>query len=562
MKGPSKQSPSSVKHADGVELNAAKNIFFGMELVCKHLSFYPHNHTICTKSIYELHSLMGTFSPRYGTLRFEIERERIIYKDGLISEGAPQEGTLHFAFFHVGIRWLEFLGGIRLEEIRDILLILYNYCKITADSDGDIVTAFWKAQFPHLRYEVDEFSWFDDQDKTEDILDPHSEKKIEAPRTGYREVPGIQDFQALTHADVVLTAQEKAIIKETIHTEERENKSFYLEALMDSLLGYREKESFNVIIGVLTGEYTTALVQRDFIAAFKILHGLRSVLERFKREFPQGVPYLEAFFLNASRESHAALIEIWKQLDSEDAGILGQVLKLLHPQMIQTLCALLQLAQSVPLRQVLLDSIFFLASEDINPLESILNNEDEPLIEQLVPIISKLEGEKSLRCLIRLARHPAAHIRNMAIQRILLKDPERAKELIHAIDKMDKETRSLVLEQLGRTRDISVEENLLAYLRSIKFEKNEIDYLFLCFRTLGKCGSARSIPFLRETLLKGGLIPGFRKSALRTGAAIALLTMDLPEAEMVLQEASHSLNPGLRIAVGQVRQEFRPGRRR
>ena len=139
-----------------------KEFLQSLLLACKNLSLYPHGHTICMNSINQLHLQLGAFLHKYGTLRLEIERERIISNDGLISEGLPDEGTLHFTLFQVGIRWLEFMTGIELEELNDILIILDKYTKLAAEPEGDIVTAFWEAQFPHMRYEVAEFSWGDD----------------------------------------------------------------------------------------------------------------------------------------------------------------------------------------------------------------------------------------------------------------------------------------------------------------------------------------------------------------------------------------------------------------
>jgi hypothetical protein len=123
------------------------------------------------------------------------------------------------------------------------------------------------------------------------------------------------------------------------------------------------------------------------------------------------------------------------------------------------------------------------------------------------------------------------------------------------IDDKDDSIRQLVLNQLGRSREETVEDLLLSYLSNIQFSKNEEKHLMLCFRTLGKCGSARSVSFLRDALFKGGWMPGFRRSALRRGAATALVALDLPEAELVLKDASRFLHPSLRSIVKKIKRE-------
>jgi hypothetical protein len=51
-------------------------------------------------------------------------------------------------------------------------------------------------------------------------------------------------------------------------------------------------------------------------------------------------------------------------------------------------------------------------------------------------------------------------------------------------------------------------------------------------------------------------MPGFWRSAPRRGAAIALVALDIPEAELVLKDASRSLYPSLRAIVMKIRQEL------
>ncbi len=223
------------------------------------------------------------------------------------------------------------------------------------------------------------------------------------------EEPDTQDEPAIDYANLVLTPQEKVILKEMIRQEEEADQTSYLDALMDSLLQHREKENFNIILEVLSEEFTDSLARGDFIVSLKILQGLRYVLDICQAEIPWAGLAIEEFFLNASGlESLAPLKEVWGHLDSENTGIFGQIFKLLNPQAIHTLVSLLPQTQPAPLQQILLDSIIFLASQDMRPLESMLNNPDEMLVEKLVPVIVNIQGGQSLKYLKRLTRHPSS----------------------------------------------------------------------------------------------------------------------------------------------------------
>lgn len=57
-----------------------------------------------------------------------------------------------------------------------------------------------------------------------------------------------------------------------------------------------------------------------------------------------------------------------------------------------------------------------------------------------------------------------------------------------------------------------------------------------CFRALGRCGSSRSVPWLRETLLSRRWLPGKKRVARRNAARIALEELEIPQAKSVLEE--------------------------
>jgi hypothetical protein len=77
-----------------------------------------------------------------------------------------------------------------------------------------------------------------------------------------------------------------------------------------------------------------------------------------------------------------------------------------------------------------------------------------------------------------------------------------------------------------------------------------------CFKTLGKCGSLRSIPFLIKTLLHRKWMAGLWKSAYREGAALALVALKIPEARQVIEAAGRSLHPGLRRIAREAGREY------
>lgn len=557
MNDQQKQIKASNNSPSEDELDSARHVYGALLLVFKNLSLYPHGHTICVNSIDQFYAHLTGFIQKYGNLKFEIERERVIAMGEIISSGPPEEGTLHFTFFRDGILWLEFMDGVEKKEINDFLMIINKYAKLSAEPDGDIVTALWEAHFPHIRYEVDEFSWGGDKEggnSKSDLI----KGNINCLHSRERNLEMAEPLSdpAIDESAVVISQQEQVILQEMIRQEEEADPTSYLDALLDSLLQHRVKENFSIILEVLSAEFTGSFGRRDFIVPLKILKGLYYVQDICKSDMPWATQTIEDFLLKASgTDSLAPLKEIWKEIDTGEAGMLGETFKLLRPRAVQTLVSLLPQAQPVPVRQMLLDSIIRLASQDIGLFESIMDSADGKLAERLVPVIVSLEGKLSLKYLLKLTRHPSARVRHEAVKCIFRRDPASVRETFSLIDDEDYSIRQLVLKQIGQAKDPVIEDLLLSYLQKTKFSRDDGHHLTECFRTLGKCGSSRSVPFLSETLLRYAWMPGLLRTTRRRGAAAALLALGIPEAEQVLIRAGRSLCPGLRDLVRKVRQE-------
>ena len=106
-----------------------------------------------------------------------------------------------------------------------------------------------------------------------------------------------------------------------------------------------------------------------------------------------------------------------------------------------------------------------------------------------------------------------------------------------------------VLDYLGSKRCEDTERLFINYLQKGKVSNSESPHLFACFRTLGLCGSERSIAFLQELLFGGNVLAKLLGSPALHGAGIALSGLDKQEAWIVLKKAAGSLYPGVRRSV-------------
>lgn len=544
------------KTLSDVELNLVRRLFTTLLLTVKNLTLYPEGHGICKNSINQFYTQLTAYINKFGRLRFEIEREQIVCREGTIAEGLPEEGTLHHTLFRDGIRWIEFIPEVEQKEVNDLLLIINRYLKLSAEPEGDIVTELWENPFPHILYEVTEF-FSGNGNEEEDFADIVSGKTLSINEGTEMREKAHQADPPIDLLNISLTPDEEMNLKEMIHSEEEADITSYLDALMDSLLQQKEEDDFSKILEVLSEEFTLSLGRKDFDIGLKILMGLQYIRDICSEDLPWSDTLISGFLASVSgKEALAPLHEMWEQTETDDAATLYDIFILLDSRVIHTLLSLLSKPQSDAKKKVLLDAIVHFASRDINALELAINNAGNNLLERLVSVLLKMDNPQSLKYLQKLSHHSSGSIRYAAIKGILRIDPCRIKEMFNLIVDKEDSIRQLVLEQMASARNPVAEEFLVSYLRKIRSADFYANHLIQCFRTLGKCGSASSVPFLRETLLKWGFLTGSKRTVMRTGAAIALGTLGIAEADKVLDAAKRSMFSGIRKIAGSAIEEW------
>ena len=356
----------------------------------------------------------------------------------------------------------------------------------------------------------------------------------------------------------MLTPQEQIELQEMISREEMSSTTEHLNMLLDMLLQYQEEKDFNIVLEVLSEEFEGSFGRHDFEAALIILDGVRKVLDSGRLRTPWAVPLIESFYKDISSDSKCLkpLEEIWSNLNVQQMETLKRIFQHLNPEAVDTLVHFLLLGQPSQLEQIVEDTIISLASQDVSCLESLINDPDERIAEKLVPVLSRLEGDTSLKYLMKLARHSSASVRRMAVKAIGQARGNQTSAIFEFIDDPDVSVRRVILTQMGQSRNEIAEDLLLQYLQNRKFSAAQTEHIMECFRTLGKCGSLRSVPFLRKTLLHRKWMAGLKKSAYREGAALALVALKIPEARQVIEAAGRSFYPGLRRIAREAGREF------
>jgi len=559
--------------------NDTRRLFANLLLTGKNVSLYPEGHSISISSIRQFYEMLEAYIRQYGDIRIEIEKDRVICQGIEVHTGPSKEGTLPFTLFRDGIRWLEFTEGINLEETREVLFIIHKYSVLTTEPEGDIVTDFWEAHFDHVLYKADDFisgqagdpdEFFSEHkaDKIDTLSKPDTmphatetvtvtEDKPESPGG-----PAIDTAPSgaviLDRESFVLTPREQIELQEMVSREEGSSATEHLNMLLDMLLEEQGEKDFHIVLEVLSEEFEGSFGRHDFEAALIIIDGMRKILDSGRLRMPWAGPLIESFYKDISSDTKCLkpLEEIWSNLNVQQMETLKLIFQHLNPSTVDTIAHLLPLEQPTQLKQMVEDTIISLVYQDMSCLESLINHSNERIAEMLVPVLSRLEGDTSFKYLMKLARHSSVSVRRIAIRAIANTRGNQTSAIFEFIDDPDASVRHMIMIQMSLSRNEIAENLMMQYLQNRKFSATQIEHIMECFRTLGKCGSLRSVPFLRKTLLHRKWMAGLRKSAYREGAALALVALKIPEARQVIEEAGRSLYPGLRRIARKAGREY------
>lgn len=525
----------------------ARILFANLLLTGKNLSLYPEGHSICMNSIRQFHARLEAFIRQNGDVRIGFEKDGVICQGETVQKGPAEEGTLPFTLFRDGIRWLELNEGITLEETQDVLSIINRYSVLAAEPEGDIVTAFWEARFAHVQYEAADFF----SDPSPDQMDSLSQSETRPP--------AVYGGPAIDPAALALDAREQKALQKMIFREETAASTAHLNMLLDSLLQYQEEKHFSIILDVLSEEFAGSLIHHDFEASLIILEGMRQVMDGGRIHKTWAGPLIDGFIAKVSAAAYLKPLEdIWSEISVQQVETFQRIFQRLHPRAVDTLARLLVARQPAQLERMVEEAIIAMVRRDAGCLEGLVRSPDERLSARLVPVLFRVEGEASVKYLTKLARHSSVPVRRMAIKAIAHAGGDQTAALFEFIGDPDVSVRRVILKQMSQTRNEIAEDLLLNYLRNRKSHSAEAEHILECFSALGRCGSLRSVPFLRKRLLTRKWLAGLRKSVQREGALIALIALRIPEARRVIESAGRSLFPGLRRMVRAAAREYFP----
>ncbi|NJL59082.1 MAG: HEAT repeat domain-containing protein [Desulfobacteraceae bacterium] len=495
-------------------------------------------------------------------MKFYIENDRMMFRGETVYHESGKTEKLTTILFRDGIRWIEFISGIQSDKLTEFFKILKKYRILDEDADGDLVTALWEANFPHLKYEAEDVFWEGRALGIEELFRAERSGKENQEPEAESEISERQAIAAHPISNLIsdneiwkLDAAEIAILQQMIFHEENDDTSKdVLDVLMIILREQKTEEDFKVTFEFLKREFQEVFRRSEFEALTKFLRQLHEFANICQTEKTWASPLFDKFFLDISGPELTDLLKhigpMSEGFDSNQILQFRSMFRYMLPESVISLGLMLSESKFPPLRHCIMEIIGFMAKKDIRPVENLLNIADEELKKRLIYILGYLKTPQAQEVLIEIISDTSESVRKYALSTLLSTEYDHFESLVLLLDHPSETIRKMILEYIGRRKDAKAEKALLVYLQQCQFQNKDHKFILACFRTLGKCGSDRSLAFLEPLLFEHSWSSLLSSdcSLEREAAAYALAEIGTAASNTLLAKACKSLIPAIRQA--------------
>jgi len=563
------------------KIRDVKSIIVSLLTAAKNHTMYPEHHVVYKESLRKVISYMDAFLKKHSDLKLDVEKKQLLFEEEPVYRDDPKTGEWAYPLYRDGIQWLEFQAGLELGEISEFVKIVNQYRKLQEEPKGDFVTALWEKDFPHLQYAATDILWRADTAKdfsTFNMID-HGESAAGNHGVEGAAFQGTEGIQEAVHDDMhdstdtamgqrreadinlavtnrtiwEMTPEELQHIEEMVAEEEtQKNTEDVLDVLQLILMDQSEKEDFSIVLEFIKEEFKNTLAQGEFRIAHDFLENLKKACQSCKSEKPWVESLLNRFLSDITDvEVLGVLKDVLPSLDKQHVDqvtVFRKLLLNLPSSAVTVLGPMLLENISASLERQIMEIVGSLAIKDIQPLERLLDRPEEALVKKLVYILGYIKKERAAQILIKMTGHSSSWVRLEALKGLKRRNKNMVNELLPLINDPVLPIRRMIWDHIEAHQNEDTGELILDFLEQRKIFYRTDKQILNFYKALGRCGTLRSIPLLRQTLLGQTWQFNSERSLRRRGAALALLELNTEEARNVLHDASRSLFPNVRSA--------------
>jgi hypothetical protein len=139
--------------APSAALEAAKDISQTFANAVGMLKIFPSDHASVTAVLEEFWTKLAGFLEAHWEFQLELRETAFVYEGETVFKDENLLKSLPYVFFKDGLIKLVFRRGLERLEFSDFLDLVKTDALLPAD-EGDLVSAIWEREFPHIGYEA------------------------------------------------------------------------------------------------------------------------------------------------------------------------------------------------------------------------------------------------------------------------------------------------------------------------------------------------------------------------------------------------------------------------
>jgi HEAT repeat protein len=401
----------------GEEAKKARDIVQSVLKAKKILRMYPRNNPIYSNTLQECFDKFREFFYLKDELNLKIRQNEIFYEEEQLYYSAEKEDNLALFFFKDGLREIDFMKGLSLEEMEEFLKIVsLDYHREAVDDD--IVTLLWEKDFQDIRYVVDEATLTDEEDDETTTLSTVDEEKeaeqdglLKAYEDASKEEDDVKDVSIVPLADKDLQLLVTELEKDSI------GKAAKLADILFEMFNLAEnradlEELGNFFSGLL--EFSLAggdiRLASDLMSRVKEMAENRTIEEAFRNVARKVILF------GGSERVVSLLGEVLDAGQELDERLFEDYVKLLDRNAIVPFMKVLGDLQTIHSRKVVIDALTFLGKKDIVTLAGGLNDSRWYVVRNIIYILRKIGDKRAVDHLLKTVRHGDIRVRQEVIR--------------------------------------------------------------------------------------------------------------------------------------------------
>lgn len=557
------------------EVQRLRHTFAAFSRVVRAYRLYNSDNTTVRRMLDDVWRQFTDLLEVTGSVLVQVQPEALLVGEDTVLEATGQEESIAFALYRDGLRRIEFVQGLPVEELESLVEAI-SYGLHFAGVGDDIVSLLWRRDLSFLNYVVIDTTLIDSQGHAPSGPSMHAAPSIDAQinallSTIYGRAEGADghlslhldsaDVPAKVIADALTDVDEMApglrpvrsiqtapSYQGALEREVAEEGEFAISVrgLEGALAAFSQPvpdPAAQALANALLRMLDTALLEDRFQVATGIVQGVR--------HSPQARSLIGDWMddvVSESRFRHVAAAFNNPQAGEEARTAVLEYFKICGAWAVNPLLNLLPSIADAQLRRAVSNLLLEIGIVDISPLLEMLHNEQAFVAQEAVYLIAHLDNPDGTQAILQAARHPSPPVRHAVAEHAVRLPKELARNLISdLVLDSDPKVRALALRNLARFPGHSALLLAEGAVHKVALEGQSFEYKRAALESYAMLAQNKGVQLLHRYIRDGeGFLTGKDAEEIAVAAAGALAKIRTVAAVEILKRTSASRNKRLK----------------